>query len=191
MTRISQTVLAIDTSNQLTLAILETDGIHESLALEHSEDVGRAHAEIILERIQALFARANLRPRADLIAIGTGPGSYTGLRVGASLGLGLARAWNAQVIGVPSLESIAVTRAGRVSVSMDARRGNVYSASYLVQSGTILEVLEPIAKRTLEGFVHEEIWLRDQIVNGLEVARLGFKKSSSPERDSGLEVMYL
>jgi tRNA threonylcarbamoyladenosine biosynthesis protein TsaB len=184
-------ILAIDTSNYLALAILETDGTREMLTLEHSEDVGRAHAEVILERIQALFARANLSPHADLIAIGTGPGSYTGLRVGASLGLGLARAWNAQVIGVPSLEAIAVTREGRVTVSMDARRGNIYSASYRVESGEILEVLEPIAKRPLEGFVAEEIWLRDQVVNALEVARLGFKKSSSPDRDSGLEVMYL
>ena len=191
MTRISQTVLAIDTSNHLAIALLETDGIQENLALEHREDAGRAHAEIILERIQALFARANLRPHADLIAVGTGPGSYTGLRVGASLALGLARAWNAQVIGVPSLEAITVTRDGRVTVSMDARRGNLYSASYHVQSGTILEVLEPIAKRTLEGFVHEKVWLRDHVVNGLEVARLGIKKNSSPERDSGLEVMYL
>ena len=190
MKRNPQTVLAIDTSNHLALALLETDGIQETLALEHSEDAGRAHAEIILERIQELFARANLKPHADLIAVGTGPGSYTGLRVGASLALGLARAWNAQVIGVPSLEAIAVTREGRVSVSMDARRGNIYSASYLVESSTILEVLEPIAKRPLEGFVHEKIWLQDQIVSGLEVARLGFKKSSSPG-NSGLEVMYL
>jgi tRNA threonylcarbamoyladenosine biosynthesis protein TsaB len=191
MSRISQTVLAIDTSNHLTLALLETDGLQETLALQHSEDVGRAHAEIILERIQELFARANLRPHADLIAVGTGPGSYTGLRVGASLALGLARAWNATVIGVPSLEAIAVTRDGLVTVSMDARRGNVYSASYLVAAGTILEVLEPIAKRPLEGFVHEEIWLRDQVVNGLEVGRLGIKKSSSPDLKVGLEVMYL
>ena len=190
MTRISQTVLAIDTSNHLAIALLKTDGIHEAFALEHTEDVGRTHAEIILERIQALFARANLSPHADLIAVGTGPGSYTGLRVGASLALGLARAWNAQVIGVPSLEAIAVTREGRVTVSMDARRKNLYSASYHVQSGTILKVLEPIAKRPFEGFVHEEIWLQNQIVNGLEVARLGFKKSSSPNT-SGLEVMYL
>jgi tRNA threonylcarbamoyladenosine biosynthesis protein TsaB len=184
-------VLAIDTSNHLALALLETDGTREMLALEHTEDVGRAHAELILERIQALFSRANLQPHADLIAIGTGPGSYTGLRVGASLGLGLARPWNAPVIGVPSLESIAVTRDGRVTVSMDARRGNIYSASYLVESSTILEGIEPIVKRPLQGFVHEEIWLQDQIVSGLEVARLGIKKSSSPDGSAGLEVMYL
>jgi tRNA threonylcarbamoyladenosine biosynthesis protein TsaB len=190
MIRIPQTVLAIDTSNHLALALLETDGIHQTIALEHSEDVGRAHAEVILERIQALFARANRAQHADLIAIGTGPGSYTGLRVGASLALGLARAWNAPVIGVPSLEAIAVTREGRVTVSMDARRGNMYSASYLVESGTILEVLEPIAKRPLEGFVTEKIWLRDQVVGSLEVARLGFKKSSSPNLHR-LELMYL
>ena len=191
MTRIAQTVLAIDTSNHLALALLETDGIQETVALEHREDVGRAHAELILERIQALFARAKLEPHANLIAMGTGPGSYTGLRVGASLALGLARAWNAKVIGVPSLESIAVTREGRVTVSMDARRGNIYSASYHVRSGEILEVLEPIAKRSLQGFTHEEIWLQNQIVNGLEVARLGIKKSSSPNTNAGLEVMYL
>jgi tRNA threonylcarbamoyladenosine biosynthesis protein TsaB len=190
MSRISQTVLAIDTSNHLALALLETNGVHETLALEHNEDVGRTHAEIILERIQELFARANLQPHADLIAVGTGPGSYTGLRVGASLALGLARAWNAQVIGVPSLEAIAVTREGRVTVSMDARRGNLYSASYRVESGSVLEILEPIAKRTLERFVHEEIWLQDQVVGGLEVGRLGIKKSSSPDLH-GLEVMYL
>jgi tRNA threonylcarbamoyladenosine biosynthesis protein TsaB len=183
-------ILAIDTSNHLALALLETDGVHETLALEHTEDAGRAHAEIILERIQALFTRANLDSHADLIAVGTGPGSYTGLRVGASLALGLAQAWNARVIGVPSLEAIAVTREGRVTVSLDARRGNIYSASYQVQSAEILEVLEPIAKRSLEGFTHEEIWLRDQAVNALEVARLGFKKSSSL-LDSQLEVMYL
>jgi tRNA threonylcarbamoyladenosine biosynthesis protein TsaB len=183
-------ILSIDTSNHLALAILETDGRHERLALEHVEDVGRAHAEKILERIQDLFARGGLEPHADLIAVGTGPGSYTGLRVGASLALGLARAWKATVISVPSLEAIAVTREGRITVSTDARRGNIYSASYLVRSGAILEVLEPIAKRPLEGFVHEEVWLQDQIVSALEVARLGIKKSSSPEVH-GLEVMYL
>jgi hypothetical protein len=72
-----------------------------------------------------------------------------------------------------------------VTVSMDARRGNIYRASSLVESG---EILEPIAKRPIVGFVHEKIWLQDQIVGGLEVARLGSKKCSSPDLH-GLEVM--
>ncbi len=187
-------VLALETSTPYFCAgLLEVENGVEVLKLEQIEFVDRAHAELGIEKIQTLFQAANRQPRADLIVVGTGPGSYTGVRVAASLGLGLARVWKAKVVGVTTLEAIATTRDGVVAVSLDARRGNVYSAMYQVSNGRILEVLQGVEKRSLEDFQalipENAIKLEDVAPNPLALARLGLERFKRGETELMLEYL--
>lgn len=137
--------LALDTATpHLTLALSWAGG-----ALEWREEVGRAHAERVAGALDELFARAGLPRHADTVVIGTGPGSYTGVRVGASYALGLARVWGAPVRGVSTLEAL-VTGDGPQAVALDARKGNVYGAVYDVTGGVVGAVLHAPQKLALE-----------------------------------------
>lgn len=119
-------VLAIDTAAQrLQLALLATDGgVDVSI-----EDIAQGHAELLFPRLDALLARNGLG-YADLarIAVTTGPGSFTGLRIGLSAARGLGLARDIPVLGIPSLLALSLgAPAGRpVAVLLDARRGEAY-----------------------------------------------------------------
>jgi tRNA threonylcarbamoyladenosine biosynthesis protein TsaB len=115
-------------------------------------EVGRASAERLPAEVAALFLEASLPLRADLIVVGTGPGSYTGLRVGASYALGLGRAWGVRVLGVSTLEGLAAVSDGLVAVSMDARKEQVYGAVYRVQGGVVMGAVHSAAKYSLSEF---------------------------------------
>lgn len=187
-------ILALETSTPYFCAgLLQVENDLEVLKLEQVDFVDRAHAELGISKIQSLFQSANLEPRADLIVVGTGPGSYTGVRVAASLGLGLARVWKASVVGVSTLEAIAATRDGVVAVSLDARRGNVYSAIYQVLNGRILEVLSVVEKRVLEDFQalipEHAIQLSDVAPNPLALARLGLERFKRGKTELTLEYL--
>jgi tRNA threonylcarbamoyladenosine biosynthesis protein TsaB len=188
-------VLALETATPyLSVGLLEVNGDLEMIKLERAERVERAHAELALGCVQDIFLEANLEPRADVIAVGTGPGSYTGVRVAASLALGLARAWNAVVIGVPTLNVIAAAHDGLVAVTWDARKGNVYSAVYCVAHGSILETPVGIEKRTLENFEKlipdGALLVRDEAPSGIALARLGLERFRRGEIGE-LELSYL
>lgn len=146
-TPLDTVTLALDTATPfLTLALTWAGG-----AVQRSEEVGRAHAEELPEAARTLFEEAGLPFHADTVVIGTGPGSYTGVRVGASYALGLARVWGARVRGVSTLEAL-VRGDGRQGVSLDARRGNVYGAVYDVRGGVITATLHPPHKCSGEDF---------------------------------------
>lgn len=140
-------VLALDTATPcLTLALTFPGGEQETV-----REVGRAHAEQLPGAVAALFATAGLPLHAHAVVIGTGPGSYTGVRVGASYALGLARVWGAPVLGVPTLETL-VRGDGPQAVSLDARKGHVYGAVYNVRDGVVTGVLHPPQKHSREAF---------------------------------------
>lgn len=143
----AQVVLALDTATPwLTLALRWAGG-----EAAESREVGRAHAEELPAATRQLFERAGLALRADLIVIGTGPGSYTGVRVGASYALGLGRVWGAPVRGVSTLEGL-VRGDGPQAVSLDARKGNVYGAVYTVRDGAVEGTQHAPRKYSLEAF---------------------------------------
>ena len=163
--------LALDTATPfLTLALTWPGG-----ELERVQEVGRASAERLADETRALFESAGLSFHARSIVIGTGPGSYTGVRVGASYALGLARVWGAEVRGVSTLESL-VRGEGRQAVSLDARKGNVYSAVYEVSGGTVTGTAQPVARRPLSEFEADLGGLphwRDPVPSGLALLRAG------------------
>ena len=186
-------VLGIETSTTyLSLGWLEVSAEIVTRSAAHSALIGRAHSELILEQLETFMAEQGAIS-ADVIVVGVGPGSYTGVRVGVSLAPGLARGWNASEVGVPSLEAIAGQRDGLIAVTLDARKGMVYSAVYRVRNGVILETLVDIAKRPLEEFTalvpSDAIWLRDTAPDGLALARLGL--AAQQRGQTSVEISYL
>ncbi len=174
-------ILALETSTPY-LVLGWTDPQEVREAIHH---VQRAHAEKISHYLTEFGA-----PRAEIIAIGAGPGSYTGVRVAASYALGLAQAWQAQVVRVPTLEAIAAKETGVVAVSLNALRGNVYSAIY--QVGSSIKTIVPIGKRTREEFIAlipaNAKHLENQAPSGIALAKLAKQKLETGE---DLELMYL
>jgi len=95
------------------------------------------HTAQLLAQARALLARADLEfGDLDLVAVGTGPGSFTGLRIGVATARALAQATGARLAGVSTLRALAELREeppeyGTVVVPViDARRGEVFVAGY-------------------------------------------------------------
>jgi tRNA threonylcarbamoyladenosine biosynthesis protein TsaB len=121
--------LAIDTAApRLQLGLLLADGRVDVSV----DEIATGHAELIFDRIAELLGRNGVG-YADLqrVASTTGPGSFTGLRIGlsAARGIGLARA--IPVIGVPSLLALSLGVDGPSTVLLDARRGEAYLQNFL------------------------------------------------------------
>jgi len=125
--------LAVDTSVTTTsVALLEEDNIRGELFVH----TGRNHAEVLLPSIESLLASVGIgKKQIDLFAVTVGPGSFTGLRVGTSTVKGLAFVLQKPVVGVCTLDALAlnVAHAGpgiAICPMMDAGRGEVYTALY-------------------------------------------------------------
>ncbi len=122
-------LLAIDTAApRLQLALLSADDRVETLV----EDMATGQAERLFPALAELLGRANTS-YADLtrIAVTTGPGSFTGLRIGLSAARGLGLALNLPVLGIPSLLALSLTaQCEPVAVLLDARRDEAYFQSF-------------------------------------------------------------
>jgi tRNA threonylcarbamoyladenosine biosynthesis protein TsaB len=148
-----KSVLSIETGTTYLALGLSVGDQHFSRVSE----VGRTHAEKLPAELDAIFAEmhgaeADLPKHTDVIVVGTGPGSYTGLRVGASYALGLGRAWGVSVLGVPTLEALTHTEDGLLAVSLDARKEQVYGAVYNLQNGVVTQTVHAAAKYLLADF---------------------------------------
>ncbi|CAH8718270.1 tRNA (adenosine(37)-N6)-threonylcarbamoyltransferase complex dimerization subunit type 1 TsaB [Paenibacillus thiaminolyticus] len=136
-------VLALDTSTAaLTAALLEGG----QLVDERHSQAERNHSIKLLPTVQSLMADNGWSGKStDLVAVGVGPGSYTGVRIAVTAGKTMAWTWDKPVIGVSSLKALALSGvqqaeqdgaeaggAGRIFVYplMDARRGQVYTAPF-------------------------------------------------------------
>lgn len=96
--------------------------------------------------IEGLLAEAGIRlTELDAIVVPAGPGSFTGLRVGAALALGLARIAAVPLHAVPTLAGVAEAGAPpgavRVCATLDARRGRRYAAIYAREGAARWELL--------------------------------------------------
>lgn len=120
--------LAIDTAApRLQLGLLLADG-RVDISID---DIATGHAELLFERIATLLERNGVS-YGDLgrVAVTTGPGSFTGLRIGLSAARGIGLARSVPVIGIPSLLALSLSAAGPVDVLVDARRDEAYFQSF-------------------------------------------------------------
>jgi tRNA threonylcarbamoyladenosine biosynthesis protein TsaB len=124
-------ILALDTSTGRAAIGLET---RSGRLLAETTDAAQTHGRDLIPRLAAMLAEAGLAASdIEVIGVGLGPGSFTGLRVGVTAAKTLAYVTGAALIGLDSLEGVAWNapkEALRVSVVGDAQRGDVYSADF-------------------------------------------------------------
>ena len=123
-------LLAIETATEsCSVALLCGDTLRDV-----SELAPRRHAERVLPMAEQLLAEAGLsRRQLDVIAVGRGPGAFTGVRLAVSLAQGLALALDIPVVAVSSLAALAMEApadATRILALLDARMGELYAGAF-------------------------------------------------------------
>jgi len=124
-------VLAVDTSsNVATAAVIDNTKLLGEYMLNH----GKTHSQKLMPMIQGLMQSLDLQPGdIDIYAASSGPGSFTGLRIGITSIKAMAYAAQKPVVSVPALDALAynipVTEA-LICPIMDARNNQVYTAIY-------------------------------------------------------------
>ena len=126
------TILAIESSTPQILVAL---GLPDGEVLSVVSSVDRRQASLLVPTISGLLQKADLKLDAiEAIAVGLGPGSFTGLRVGMTVAKTLAHVTGVRLMGLGSLDVIAwnLRQVGcRVVAASDAQRGEWYVARYL------------------------------------------------------------
>ncbi|MFG1607332.1 tRNA (adenosine(37)-N6)-threonylcarbamoyltransferase complex dimerization subunit type 1 TsaB [Actinoplanes sp. NPDC049265] len=127
-------VLALDTATPASTAAVahvSGAGLH-GLAERRTVDP-RAHGELLAPQIHATLEEAGVRPGdLDAIVAGVGPGPFTGLRVGLATAASMGQALGVPAYGVCSLDGLGrAAGPGRVLVATDARRREIYYATYV------------------------------------------------------------
>ncbi len=150
-------ILCIETGTDICSVGLVRDG--ELLSLRES-DQGRDHAKRVAVFVDELLKENDVRPEElDAVAVGKGPGSYTGLRIGVSFAKGLCYALGKPLIAIGSLDAlVAVARedfeAGIIDVEqwdkallcpmVDARRMEVYTSIFDSEGNPLTEVVAEV-----------------------------------------------
>jgi tRNA threonylcarbamoyladenosine biosynthesis protein TsaB len=123
-------IVAIETATEACSAALGVDG----RIIERFEIAPRRHAELILPMIESLLAEAGIsRAQIDAIAVGRGPGAFTGVRLAIAVAQGLALALDVPIVPVSSLAALAqdTPDAGAAILAViDARMGEVYAGAF-------------------------------------------------------------
>ena len=181
----------------------------------------RAHASDLLPSVEGALRELDRTPaQIDAVVIGTGPGSYTGLRVGIASALGLAYSCNASLIALPSLNALAFDKLSPGQdglVIANAHAGALYLASFrhtgddvevlrepaVMSPAEVREILrEPHGRILTDGFSAQELELSDEpearITIGsvpgagalLELGRKQFARRGADDPES-IEPLYL
>lgn len=145
-------ILGIETATSIcSVAIVGKDGF----TIERHINSKRMHSEKIIFLIDECIEESKSDWHSiNGIAVSIGPGSFTGLRIGLSVGKGLAYASGIPLVGIPTLFALASQLIIKLKCSseclilpmIDARRDEVYCALYEWKNGEIVELQPPLAK---------------------------------------------
>jgi tRNA threonylcarbamoyladenosine biosynthesis protein TsaB len=174
---VSRLILAVDTTNESgSLALLRDCEVVEEMPLH----APKGFAQVLYGHLAELLEHHGLKPGdIDCFAAATGPGSFTGVRVGLACVKGLAEAVGRPAVGISNLRAIASfgTAALRAAV-MDAHRGEVYGAVYDAASRVVTpEVVAPFDR-----------WLEMLPEGELEFVAWGLAPSLAGTRFAGAAV---
>lgn len=124
-------ILGIDTSTPIGSVAL-IDG--ETLVAEHTLNIMQAHSSRLMPAIDTVLKWGDITAaELDGCAVGTGPGSFTGIRIGIATIKSLCYALDKPIVGVSTLEAIAYNlrwNEGLICPILDARRNEVYGAIF-------------------------------------------------------------
>lgn len=136
-------ILAFETSAKAASVAL-TDG--EKLLGESYQNTGLTHSQTLLPMAQELLKSCGYTPQqVEAVAVAAGPGSFTGIRIGVAAAKGFAWGKELPCYGVSTLEAMARNLGvwqGLVVPVMDARRSQVYTATFLAESGKLSRLCE-------------------------------------------------
>jgi tRNA threonylcarbamoyladenosine biosynthesis protein TsaB len=150
-------ILAIDTSQKtVSVSILEDDVLRADIFINS----GRHHSEILLTAIEQVLCLAGLQPDdVNLFAVTIGPGSFTGLRIGAATVKGLALSTGKPVVGVSTLAALSLNAASAgqplICPMLDAQKNQVYTALYRLPNGADMEIVRE------EQLIDVDTWLQE------------------------------
>lgn len=121
-------LLALETATEACSVAVYDDGS----VIERFEIAPRRHTELALPWAEALLAEAGIaRSQLDAIAVGRGPGAFTGVRLAIALAQGIALALDRPLLPVSTLAALAMQAHGaRIVAAIDARMGEIYAASF-------------------------------------------------------------
>ncbi len=160
------TILAMEASGQVAGCAIYQDG---KILGEYNTDFKKTHSQTLMPMLDTVVKMVGLDLSSiDAIAITSGPGSFTGLRIGAATAKGIGLALEKPMIGIPTLDSLAFNLFGTdalVCPLIDARRSQVFTGIYE-------ETEEPICLRESCAVPIEEI-LQDLNERGRAVIFLG------------------
>ena len=150
-------VLGIESSSLVASVALVTDDI---MTAEYTVDFKKTHSQTLLPMLDEIVKLLELDlSTIDAIAVAGGPGSFTGLRIGAATAKGLGLALKKPLIHVPTVDAMAYNMwgcSGLICPIMDAKRSQVYTGLYHMENG--LEVVleqRPMDMRELIGLLDE------------------------------------
>ena len=124
-------ILALDSSGLVaSVAVLEDD----NCIAEYTINYKKTHSQTLLPMLDEVSKMIELDlSSVDAIAVAAGPGSFTGLRIGSATAKGLGQALNKPLIGIPTVDGLAMNMYGTDKVIcplMDARRNQTYTGLY-------------------------------------------------------------
>ena len=129
-------VLGIESSSLVASVALVTDDI---LTAEYTVNFKKTHSQTLLPMLDEIVKMLGLDLETiDAIAAAGGPGSFTGLRIGAATAKGLGLALKKSLIHVPTVDAIAYNMwgaSGLICPIMDAKRCQVYTGLYHMENG--------------------------------------------------------
>lgn len=134
-------ILAIDTSSSSATTALIENG---NLLVEYTQNSGRTHSQRLMPMIDEMFKSCGKKPEdVDLYACAAGPGSFTGLRIGAAVIKAMAQVFDKPIAAVPTLDVLAYNLFnydGLLCPMLDAQRGTVYSALYKWEDNKLIKI---------------------------------------------------
>jgi tRNA threonylcarbamoyladenosine biosynthesis protein TsaB len=186
------TLLAIDTATPATvIGLRRADGSVLEARDDPRPGERPGHSTRLLPLAAALLAESGLGWReVERIAVGVGPGTFTGLRVGVATAHGLAQSSGAELVGVSSLRALALALDSGSSVlaAIDARRGEVFVAGY--QGEMVLISPRPVPPAVVPALLaaHGDAFLDGRCLavgDGAVLYRSEFERSGVSVPDDG------
>lgn len=134
-------ILALDSSGLVASAAIVAEDV---TIAEYTVNHKKTHSQTLLPMLDEIRRMTELDlSTIDAIAIACGPGSFTGLRIGAATAKGLGFALNIPIIPVPTVASLAYNLYGSEKIIcplMDARRNQVYTGLYTFKDGELVTI---------------------------------------------------
>ncbi len=167
-------ILALDSSGLVaSVALVDSTESGEELVAEYTVNYKKTHSQTLLPMLDEVARMIELDLQTvDAIAVAGGPGSFTGLRIGAATAKGLGLALKKPLIHVPTIAGLAYNlwgAKGLICPIMDARRGQVYTGIYTFEDGKLTTLedqmaisIEELAQK-LKGYRKKVIFLGDGV----------------------------